>query len=76
MNTIQIADINGAFSVSLWDLSLGVIVLGTIMNLFINFTLPTLPDKWEGGVTKRAYKNSVGKHLDFKRYSSDIEIDV
>lgn len=45
MNTIKVFDINGAFSVSVWDISIGVIVMGAIINLFINFTVPTLPDR-------------------------------
>lgn len=45
MNTIQVFDINGAFSVSLWDICVGVIVMGAIINLFINFTTPSLPDR-------------------------------
>lgn len=45
MNTIKVFDINGVVSVSIWDLSIGVIVMGAIINLFINFTIPTLPDR-------------------------------
>lgn len=45
MNTIKIFDINGAFYISVWDLSIGVIVMGAIINLFINFTTPTIPDR-------------------------------
>lgn len=58
MNTIKVFDINGAFSVSVWDISIGVIVMGAIINLFINFTTPTMPDKWDAGVGKRFAKNS------------------
>lgn len=45
MNTIVIFDYWGHGYISLWDLSVGVIVMGAIINLFINFTTPTLPDK-------------------------------
>lgn len=44
MNTIKIFDVWGSNYVSLWDLCVGVIVMGAIINLFINFTTPTLPD--------------------------------
>lgn len=53
MNTIKIFDINNQFSISLWDLSIGIIVMGAILNLFINFTTPTMPDRWESGVSER-----------------------
>ena len=45
MNSIKIFDINGAFYISLWDFCIGIIVMGAIINLFINFSTPTLPDK-------------------------------
>lgn len=45
MNKLEIFDINGQFSVSVWDICLGVIVMSAIINLFINFTTPTLPDR-------------------------------
>lgn len=67
MNTIKIYDVGGAFSVSLWDLSLGVIVIGAVMNLFINFTIPTMPDRWDSGVTLRARKRvyaPIGRKVD------------
>ena len=67
MNTIKIYDVGGSFSVSLWDLSLGVIVIGAVMNLFINFTTPTMPDRWESGVTSRVTKKAyapVGRKVD------------
>lgn len=48
MNTIKIFDINGQFYVSLWDICIGVIVMGAIINLFINFTTPTLSDRSSG----------------------------
>lgn len=45
MNSIVIFDYWGSGYVSLWDFCIGVIVMGAIINLFINFTTPTLPDK-------------------------------
>ena len=45
MNTIKVFDINGSFAVSVWDISIGVIVMGAIINLFINFTTPTIADR-------------------------------
>lgn len=58
MNSIKIFDIGGAFSVSVWDLSIAFIIMGTIISLFINFTRPTMPDKWDAGVGGRFAKNS------------------
>lgn len=45
MNNIKIFDLWGQNFVSLWDLCIGVIVMGAIINLFINFSTPTLPDR-------------------------------
>lgn len=45
MNSIKIFDIFGGNFISLWDVCIAVIVMGAIMNLFINFTMPTLPDR-------------------------------
>lgn len=57
MNTIVIFDYWGSGYVSLWDLCVGVIVMGAIINLFINFTAPTLPDRWQSGVLGRFNEN-------------------
>lgn len=45
MNTIKILDVWGNNYISLWDFCIGIIVMGAIINLFINFTVPTIPDK-------------------------------
>ena len=43
MNSLAIY-FNG-YRISLWSFCLAIIVFGSIMNLFINFTTPTLPDR-------------------------------
>ena len=58
MNSIKIYDFSSGYFISLWDLCIAVIVMGAIINLFINFTTPTMPDRWESGVSKRFVKNS------------------
>lgn len=58
MNSIKILDFTSGYFISLWDLCIAVIVMGAIINLFINFTTPTMPDRWEKGVGRRFAKNS------------------
>lgn len=45
MDSIKIVSIVDGVKISLWDFSIAIIVMGAIINLFINFTTPTLPDR-------------------------------
>lgn len=45
MNSIIIVDFHLGNSISLWDFCIGIIIMGAIINLFINFTVPTIPDR-------------------------------
>ncbi len=43
MKSIIVSD--GSVRVSLFHIAFGVVIMGAIINLFINFTTPTLPDE-------------------------------
>lgn len=45
MNSIVIVSLVDGARVSLWDFCIGIIIMGAIINLFINFTVPTIPDR-------------------------------
>ena len=43
--SIKIMDFVSCYFISLWDFCIAVIVMGAIINLFINFTTPTIADR-------------------------------
>lgn len=45
MNSIKIMDFTSGSFISLWDFCIAIIIMGAIINLFINFTTPTIPDR-------------------------------
>lgn len=45
MNTLTIVSITDGARISLWDFCVAIIIMGAIMNLFINFTTPTISDR-------------------------------
>lgn len=45
MDSIKVVSMVDGARVSLWDFCIGIIVMGAIINLFINFTTPTIPDR-------------------------------
>lgn len=45
MDSIKVVSMVDGARVSLWDFCIGIIIMGAVINLFINFTTPTLPDR-------------------------------